>query len=161
MPTIRPATAADFPALWPIIRAVAAAGDTWTLPTDLTEAQGREIFLAPEKRLYLAELEGTVAGLYFLRANQSGPGDHVANAGYMVDPARRGRGVAAAMGVHSLAEARRLGFSAMQFNFVVAANAPAVALWKKLGFRIVGTLPGVFRHPTLGRVDAYVMFREL
>ena len=49
----------------------------------------------------------------------------------------------------------------MQFNFVVSTNETALRLWKRLGFRIVGTLPGVFRHLTKGCVDAYVMFRSL
>jgi hypothetical protein len=49
----------------------------------------------------------------------------------------------------------------MQFNLVVATNEPSVKLWQSLGFQIVGTLPGAFRHRTLGFVDAYVMFKEL
>ena len=65
------------------------------------------------------------------------------------------------MGEHSLGEARRLGFRAMQFNFVVSSNESAVHLWHKLGFKTVGTLPGAFLHPEKGYVDAYVMFRSL
>ena len=65
------------------------------------------------------------------------------------------------MAEHCLSEARRLGYSAMQFNSVVSTNENAVRLWKALGFDIVGTLPGAFRHPGKGFVDAYVMFREL
>ena len=49
----------------------------------------------------------------------------------------------------------------MQFNFVVSTNETAVRLWKRLGFEVVGTLPGAFRHRGLGFVDAYVMFRSL
>jgi ribosomal protein S18 acetylase RimI-like enzyme len=43
----------------------------------------------------------------------------------------------------------------------VSTNAPAVELYKKLGFSIAGTLPMAFRHRTLGLVDAYVMFQTL
>jgi ribosomal protein S18 acetylase RimI-like enzyme len=43
----------------------------------------------------------------------------------------------------------------------VSTNEAAIALWKKLGFSIVGTLPEVFRHEDLGFVDAYVMYRFL
>jgi ribosomal protein S18 acetylase RimI-like enzyme len=71
------------------------------------------------------------------------------------------RGVAAAMCDHSLAQARARGFKAMQFNFVVASNVHAIRLWRRLGFRVVGTLPRAFDHPRLGLVDALVMFREL
>jgi ribosomal protein S18 acetylase RimI-like enzyme len=71
------------------------------------------------------------------------------------------RGVARAMCEHSLELAARKGFAAMQFNCVVATNHAAVRLWKTCGFEVVGTLPGAFRHPSLGEVDAYVMYRRL
>jgi ribosomal protein S18 acetylase RimI-like enzyme len=72
-----------------------------------------------------------------------------------------GRGLAQAMCEHSLQRARERGFTAMQFNFVIASNARAVRLWQSMGFEIAGTLPGAFRHPRLGAVDAYVMYRTL
>ena len=72
-----------------------------------------------------------------------------------------GRGVARAMALHSFEAARHRGFTAMQFNFVVASNERAVRLWQSLGFALVGRLPGAFRHPRLGPTDALVMFREL
>jgi ribosomal protein S18 acetylase RimI-like enzyme len=103
----------------------------------------------------------TIVGTYMLKANQPGLGSHVCNCGYAVATHARGRGVAAAMCEHSQAEARTFGFRSMQFNIVVSTNEPAVHLWRKLGFRIVGTLPGAFRHAQLGYVDAYVMFKEL
>lgn len=110
---------------------------------------------------FVIEEEGRLVGSYYLRANQPGGGDHVANAGYMVDPAARGRGVARRMARDSFDRARAAGFTAMQFNFVVSSNARAVALWQALGFAIVGRVPGAFRHPALGAVDALVMFRTL
>ena len=96
-----------------------------------------------------------------MRANQLGGGGHVAICGYVTAPDATGRGVARAMALHSLAEAKARGFTAMQFNFVVASNSRAVALWQSLGFAIAGRLPGAFHHPTLGPVDALVMFRAL
>ncbi|MCA1659555.1 MAG: GNAT family N-acetyltransferase, partial [Verrucomicrobiaceae bacterium] len=116
---------------------------------------------AGDAATFVAVQDGKVIGSYLLRPNQPGLGDHVANAGYMVDPGARGLGVGRAMGVHSLAEARRRGYRAMQFNFVVSTNESAVHLWRQLGFNIVGTLPRVFRHAQKGFVDAYVMFRLL
>ncbi len=112
-------------------------------------------------RTYVAEHDGKIVGSYILRSNRPGLGDHVANAGFMVDPAGRGLGIGRAMGEHALGEARRLGYRAMQFNFVISTNEPAVHLWQQLGFRIVGTLPGAFRHARKGSVDAYVMYRSL
>jgi ribosomal protein S18 acetylase RimI-like enzyme len=79
----------------------------------------------------------------------------------MVSPDARGLGVGRAMGEHSLIDARRLGFRAMQFNFVISSNEPAIHLWQELGFQVVGTLPGAFRHFEKGFVDVYVMFRSL
>jgi ribosomal protein S18 acetylase RimI-like enzyme len=72
-----------------------------------------------------------------------------------------GRGIARAMCLHSLDHARSRGYRAMQFNFVVATNERAVRLWQSLGFEIVGRLPGAFRHPAHGYVDALVMYQTL
>ena len=116
---------------------------------------------APQGATYVACRGEQVVGTYLLKANQPGLGSHVANAGYMVDSREAGRGVGRALCEHSLEEARRAGFLAMQFNFVVSTNTRAVALWQAMGFRIAGTLPRAFRHQTLGLVDAYVMHRFL
>jgi ribosomal protein S18 acetylase RimI-like enzyme len=102
-----------------------------------------------------------VVGTYILRPNQASGGTHVANAAFMVATSARGKGIGVAMAEHCLSEARRMGFRAMQFNFVVSTNTSAIKLWKQLGFKIVGTLPGAFRHPGKGYVDVYVMFRSL
>jgi ribosomal protein S18 acetylase RimI-like enzyme len=102
-----------------------------------------------------------VMGTYILRPNQAGGGAHVANAAFMVAASARGKRIGGVMAEHCLSEARRLGFRAMQFNFVVSTNTPAIHLWEQLGFKIVGTLPGAFRHPRKGYVDVYVMFRSL
>jgi len=102
-----------------------------------------------------------VLGTYVIRPNQPGQGSHVSNCGYVVSDAARGMGVASALCEHSQQEALRMGFRAMQFNFVVSTNEGAVRLWRKMGFEIVGTLPGAFRHPRHGFVDAYVMFKQL
>ena len=100
-------------------------------------------------------------GTYYLKTNQPGLGAHVCNAGYMVAGQARGRGVGRAMAEHSLEEARRLGYRAMQYNFVASTNEGAIRLWKRLGFDVVGTLPGAFRHEGQGYVDALVMYRHL
>lgn len=158
---IRQATPADSDAIWDIFRSVVVTGDTYAFDPDISRDDALAYWLHPSNWIYVAEREGDVVGTYILKANQPGLGAHVANAAFMVSPLARGFGVGRAMGEHSLSEARRLGFRAMQFNFVVSTNASAVGLWQQLGFKIVGTLPGVFRHSEKGFVDAYVMFRSL
>jgi len=158
---IRAAGARDCDAIWRIFHAVVHASDTYTLEPDMPRDAALAYWLQPPHHCFVAERDGEVVGTYIVRPNQHGNGAHVANAAFMVAPHARGLGVGRAMGEHALAEAQRLGFRAMQFNFVVSTNEPALCLWRDLGFRIVGTLPGAFRHPAQGYVDAYVMFREI
>jgi len=158
---IRQATAVDSDAMWDIFHAVVVPADSYTFDSDTSRDEALAYWLHSSNWCYVAEREGNVVGTYILRANQPGLGSHVANAAFMVSPQARGLGVGRAMGGHSLSEARRLGFRAMQFNFVVSTNESAVRLWHQLGFKIVGTLPGVFHHSQKGFVDAYVMFRSL
>jgi L-amino acid N-acyltransferase YncA len=160
--TIRQATAADADAIWRIFHAVVAGGDTYTFPPDTPRADALAYFMGAGIRSWVIEdAGGHVIGIYKLIPNYPGRGSHVANASFMVDPAAQGSGAGRAMGEHCLEQARQAGYDAMQFNFVVSTNTAAVELWKKLGFQIVGTLPKAFHHETLGKVDAYVMFKEL
>ena len=158
---IRAATVADWPQLWPILEPVIRAGETYALPQSWSEDQARTYWFKAENEVFVAETSGNVVGTYFLRANAMGGGSLVANCGYMTALAARGQGVARAMCLHSLARAKSRGFHAMQFNFVVASNAPAIKLWKDLGFTEVGRLAQAFRHPALGLIDALVMYRLL
>ena len=158
---IRPATKADEDAIWNIFQAVIAPGDTYVFDPQMPREEALAYWIHPGTHTYVLESDGQVVGTYILRPNRPALGAHVANAAFMVSPAARGMGVGRRMAEHCLAEARRLGFRAMQFNFVVSTNEQAVRLWQQLGFQIIGTLPGAFRHSQHGFVDAYVMFREL
>jgi L-amino acid N-acyltransferase YncA len=157
----RTATANDRDAIWKIFQATITTGDTFVYDANTPREKALEYWCAADAATFVAEQDGKVLGSYVLRPNQPGLGDHVANAGFMVDPDARGLGVGRAMGEHCLDEARRRGYRAMQFNFVVATNESAVHLWRELGFHTVGTLPGAFRHARNGFVDVYVMFRSL
>jgi L-amino acid N-acyltransferase YncA len=161
MVAIRQASARDRDAVWEIFRAVVATGDTYVFDPEIPLEEALAYWFHPGTRTYVAESDGRVVGTYILRPNQRDLGSHVSNAAFMVAPTARGLGVGRAMGEHCLDQAQRLGYRAMQFNFVVSTNEAAVKLWERLGFTIVGTLPGAFRHQTLGFVDAYVMFRSL
>ncbi len=158
---IRRAVEAEFAAMWPIFQTVIASGTTYIFAADTSYADGFAFWFGPGATSYVAEDGGRVVGMYKFAANHRDRGSHVANAAFMVDPNSSGRGVGRAMDLHCLREAKRAGFRAMQFNIVVSTNEAAVALWTKLGFSIVGTLPKVFRHESLGFVDAYVMHRFL
>jgi ribosomal protein S18 acetylase RimI-like enzyme len=158
---LREATASDADAIWRILEPVIRGGDTYTLPADMTREDALAYWNSPGHEVFVAEENGEVLGTYYLRANQKGGGAHVANCGYVTAPWATGRGLARAMCQHSLEHAKTRGFRAMQFNFVVSSNERAVRLWQSMGFEIVGRLPGAFMHPTLGAVDALVMYRYL
>lgn len=158
---IRPALAPDFEAMRPIFQAVVRAGDSYVFAEATSDEDAFAYWFAPGVTTFVAQDQGQILGMYKLVANQRDRGSHVANASFMVDPRSSGKGVGRAMGLHCLHEAKKAGYLAMQFNFVVSTNSAAVALWQKLGFAIVGTLPKAFRHESLGHVDAYVMYRDL
>lgn len=158
---IRPAATGDWPQIWAILEPVIRAGEAYALPQDWQEDQARTYWFSVGNEVFVAEAGDKILGTYFLHANAMGGGSHVANCGYMTAPAARRQGIARAMCTHSLSHAKSRGFHAMQFNFVVSSNAFAIKLWKDLGFTEVGRLPEAFRHPTLGLVDALVMYRLL
>ena len=181
---IRAATGADHHAIWNIFHETIATGDTYAFDPKMSREEALAYWFRAGTHTYVVELDrqsvgeadgcpGTatpsataskqdrrIVGTYILRPNQSGGGSHVANAAFMVAGSARGQRIGRAMAEHCLDEARRMGFRAMQFNFVVSTNAPAIHLWEQLGFRIVGTLPAAFHHPEKGYVDVYVMYRS-
>jgi ribosomal protein S18 acetylase RimI-like enzyme len=158
---IRPSIDADADAIWDALEPVLRAGKTYALPRDWTRADALAYWCGADHTVFVAEEAGEVLGTYYLHPNQMGGGAHVANCGYITHGRAVGRGVARAMCVHSLQFAARQGFKAMQFNFVVSTNERALTLWKRLGFEVVGRLPGAYEHPSLGFVDALVMYRTL
>lgn len=160
---IREATAGDWPAIWPFFHQIVAAGETFTYPEDLgaEEARGWWLLKPPDRTVVAVDATGAVVGTAKMNRNQAGNGAHVAGASYMVDPAHGGRGVGRALVEESLRWAGEAGFRGMQFNAVVQTNTHAVRLYEDLGFRIVGTVPGAFRHPTHGYTGLHVMYRPL
>lgn len=158
---IRPATPADADAVWSIFREVVSSGDTFAFGPETPRDEALRIWMEIPRVTYVAEIDGDVLGSYYVKTNQPGLGDHVCNAGYMVADRARGCGVGRALCEHSIEEARRLGYRAMQFNLVVATNVGAVRLWERMGFDVVGRLPDAFRHARDGFVDALVMYRRL
>lgn len=153
---VRAATSDDEDAVWAILEPMIRAGETYTLPREMTRADALAYWFSSGNQVYVADDAGAV-GTYYLRANYSGAGAHIANCGYVSAPHAGGRGIARNMCEHSIALAKRLGYRAMQFNFVVSTNVRAIRLWESFGFQTVGRLPKAFLHPRLGYVDAIVM----
>jgi ribosomal protein S18 acetylase RimI-like enzyme len=158
---LRLARDTDRNAIWKIMRPIIRAADTYALAANMSRKDALALWFGRSTRTYVACEDDQILGTYILRPNQAGGGDHVANSAFMVAPAARGRGLGRAMAKHCFAEAHRLGFRAIQFNFVVSTNSKAIQLWQEFGMQIVARLPGAFRHPTRGYVDAYVMYRTL
>lgn len=160
---IREATDADWPAIWPIVREVVRAGETYTYDVDLTEDRARAIWMLepPGRTVVAVDDDGTVTGTAKMNPNQGGNGAHVSSASFMVGSGYAGRGIGRALGEHVLDWARTSGYRSMQFNAVVEANTRAVALWKSLGFEIIGTVPEAFHHPGKGYVGLHVMYQRL
>jgi GNAT superfamily N-acetyltransferase len=153
----------DWARVWPIVEGILVAGETYCWPSDATESEARTWWMhGPHGRVFVAEDDdGRIVGTAEMHPNQAGGGSHVANAGFMVAPHASGRGVGRALATRVLETARSEGFRAMQFNAVVETNVGAVHLWESLGFRVMTTIPGAFKHPTKGYVGLLVMFQEL
>lgn len=152
---------ADDDSLWAILEPVVREGTTYPVDPAVSREEVFGYWFAPDKQVFVAETGCVLVGTYYLKSNSTGPAAHVANAGYMVLPAARGRGVARAMAYDSFARAAEQGFAAMQFNLVVASNAAALHLWQSVGMAEVGRLPQAFRLPDGNTVDALVMYRKL
>lgn len=160
--SIREAQDSDWAAIWFVLEPVFRAGETYSFPRTIAESDARQAWIALPAATFVATDEnGKILGTYYIKPNQPGQGAHVCNCGYVTVKEARGKGVASFMCCHSQEEAKRRNFRSMQFNLVVSSNGSAVRLWKQLGFHIVGTLPKAFNHPTLGYVDAHIMFKEL
>jgi ribosomal protein S18 acetylase RimI-like enzyme len=159
---IRKYQESDWPTIWRILHTTFLAGDTYAFSPESTEAEIHKTWVeAPAATFVACDPDGPILGTYFIKSNQPGLGDHVCNCAYVVASQAQGRGIATLMCEHSQAEAIAMGFRAMQFNFVVSTNDRAVRLWQRLGFSVVGRVPGAFRHQRLGYVDALIMFKQL
>jgi ribosomal protein S18 acetylase RimI-like enzyme len=161
MVSIRKATLSDSEKIWDIIKDVISTGDTYVFDPSSSKEKMLAYWFGAEKHTYAALLNNEIAGTFIIKSNQPDLGSHIANASFMTSTSVSGKGVGRAMGEFSLEEAKRLGYSAMQFNIVVKSNERAVKLWQKLGFEIIGEIPGAFNHKQNGMTNAYIMYRKL
>ena len=152
----------DWDATWRIIVPVFRAGESYPFAPDITEEDAYKVWIELPSATYVAVDKGNeILGTYYIKPNQPALGAHVCNCGYIVSENARGKGIASEMCEHSQREAITLGFKSMQYNLVVSTNETAIHLWKRHGFEVIGTLPEAFRHPQLGFVDAFVMYKKL
>lgn len=160
---IRDATPGDWPAIWRFMRGIVAAGETFAWDPGTTEDEAHAMWMhePPGRTVVAVNDAGTILGTAETHPNYGGPGSHIANAGFMVDPGHSGQGVGRALARHVLSQARADGYRAMQFNAVAQTNTSAIALWRSLGFDVLATVPEGFRHPVKGYVGLHIMYRRL
>lgn len=160
---IRDATAADWPAIWPIFETIVRAGETYAYDLDIDHDAARSLWMEPPPARVAVAIDdsGAILGTSKMSANRGGNGAHVATASFMVGPTARGAGIGRALGEDMITWAQAQGFRAIQFNAVVESNTAAVSLWQSLGFTIIGTVPEAFHSPSAGYVGLHVMLKRL
>lgn len=152
----------DWSQVWPIIKKVFRAGETYAFTPEITEQEAHRIWIElPEETYVVTDQNSVILGTYYIKPNQPGLGSHVCNCGYIVAENARGKGLASSMCEHSQETAINLAFRAMQYNLVVSTNEGAIQLWKKLEFQVIGTLPSAFNSKSAGYVDALIMYKQL
>lgn len=157
---IRAATDEDWPAIWPFFSV--EEGETYAYPVGMTSSEGRALWMQepPGRTVVLAE-GAQVLGTAIMGPNRPGRGDHIGTGSFMVAPDTRGRGVGRRLGEYVVAWHREQGYRGIQFNAVVETNEAAVRLWRRLGFEIIGTVPGAFHSRRHGYVGLHVMYLPL
>ncbi|MFJ4186396.1 GNAT family N-acetyltransferase [Kitasatospora sp. NPDC089509] len=159
---IRIASDEDWPSIYPFYSAIMAEGKTYAFPEQQSLDEAKPWWMEnPPGQTVVAVMDGKIVGSAKMGPNKPGRGAHIGTASFLVDPAYQGRGVGRALGEYVINWSRGQGFRGIQFNAVVEVNAPAVHLWKSLGFEVIGTVPGTFDHPEHGLVGQHVMFHRL
>lgn len=102
-----------------------------------------------------------MVGAFYLKANWPGRAKQVANAGFIVAPGWRNKGLGWLLGATMLAYAKQLGYRSVIFDLVFSENVAARHLWDKLGFKELGVIPGAVRKNDGTYQDSIIMFRSL
>ncbi|SEB81653.1 L-amino acid N-acyltransferase YncA [Tenacibaculum sp. MAR_2009_124] len=158
---IRKAQTSDYDEIWELFSEVIKTEDSYVFKKTTPKKDLKKHWFAPYMETYVIEGNGKILGTYIIKPNQIGLGKHIANCSYMVHPNTQGKGVGKKLCEHSINVAQKESYKGIQFNIVVSTNKAAIALWKKFGFKIIGTTPNGYKHSTLGYVDTYIMFKQL
>ena len=152
---IAAATIIEHDELFDAFSRIDAAGEGFPKAAPLTREDFDDYWIAHSLAVCVARFGGHLVGAYYIKPNFVGRAAHIANAGFFVLSPYRGTGVGRALVEHSLHEARRLGFDAMQFNLVFESNQ-ARSLYDRLGFKEVGRIPDAVEGE-----DALIYWRSL
>lgn len=158
---IRKAISEDFTQMLPIFREVIEGGDAYDFEESAGNQDAFDYWFGKGVTSFVIEEADKILGFYKIIPNHRGRGNHVANASFMVSSKERGKGIGRKMGEDCITQAKTMGFKAIQFNYVISTNTPAMHLWESLGFKELCRLPGAFNHKKLGYVDAVIFFKEL
>jgi ribosomal protein S18 acetylase RimI-like enzyme len=138
--TIRTALDEDRQELRELFALIVEEGGGFPQAPPVSEADFERVWVTGKAAVIVARAGGRLAGAYYLVPNFAGRAAHIANAGYMVHPELRRKGIGRELVDHSFGEARRLGFDALMFNLVFESN-PARRLYERLGFEAIGRVP--------------------
>ncbi len=157
---LRPIEKADLPQAAAVWNEVVTAGDSFPGDQILREAEAWEMFGA-QTQTVCAVKGSEVVGVYILHPNNIGRCAHIANASYAVKAGLRGQGIGRLLVEDCLARAKENGFRGLQFNAVVASNTAAIALYLKLGFKVLGTVTGGYRDKDGHYRDTLIFLKAL
>jgi len=76
---IRLAANGDAGAVWAIMEPIIRAGETYSLPREMSKEDVLAYWFSAEREVFVAEDNGEIVGTYGLQANHKGGGAHVAN----------------------------------------------------------------------------------
>ena len=155
----------DLPALAKLYDRIVAEGTSYPHERPLTEDEFQDYWVRGKSTVVAYERPGKVVpellGAFYLKPNWPGRSRHVANVGFIVAPEWRNRGLGWLLGAVMLDYAKELGYRGVIFNLVFSENQVARRLWEKLGFHVLGVIPGAVRKNDATYQDALIMFRSL
>ncbi len=150
----------DLPAMTEIWNGVVEQADSFPGDHPLEAGEVAAMFAAQTRTVVALDGE-EVVGLYILHPNNIGRCAQIANASYAVRRNRRGGGIGRRLVTDSLERAKTCGFVGMQYNAVVKSNTPAIALYLKLGFTVLGTVKNGYRLADGSLTDTLIFYRGL